>query len=423
MTTAIIGIVTVYIFVLIGKELGGKTFAIIMGILAGTSIQLIARSLMLGQHTFISTFAALLALFILLFWRTKKQMFAFMAGFSLGLAINFHYQAINLLVFFPAIFFIPSIKFKDKLAAILVMFIGLLIPLSPLLYWDSYQSFANMRNLLDYLLIAQERLYVPNSWQIFIFTFLPGYWSFVVGKYQSIAFVTSILSFGLFFYLLLRLKISSKIALFVFVFLLLLVLNRYYRGERSEGYLLYFIPFILILTSWFCTILIESKSKITKFFGAGFLAVLVVGNTVGIVQTINNKSPFNLFREASKELYKKYPDKKFEIYGYKYLQYSVGMPMSLILSFDNKQAIGGKKIGISCFGGPCPKDNPPIIVKHPILIVDLDRVNAKDLGSKNKNWINVNRENVYNDLTGWLNEHQLKSSFYLDDYIKNKIGI
>lgn len=418
--TAIIGVITVFLLVYVGYEIGGKLFAVIIGLLAATSPQLVARSLILGQHTFISTFSILAILFILLLWREKKARYAFFAGLSIGLGLNFHYQAINLIIFVPAVFLIPGLTWKSKIQSFLAMSLGLVIPMVELLYWDAQQGFANMRNLADYFLIAQYRLYVPNSWRIFILNSLPSYWSFVEGKYRETALLLSVVTGVVFFSLLIFRKVSGKIVYFIGVFYFLLFLNRYYKGEHSESYLLYFIPFILIISAWFINLTLVSKKNIIKLLGLAIFAMILIGNFVGDSETMRYISPYNKFKNTAERLYQMFPGKKFDIYDFGYLQYSQSMPLSLIFAFDNMEDLsGGKKIGISCFGNPCPPKNPPTLISDPLLIVDLDGVDSL----KKKGWVRVNRENVYDDLPGWLVSNKLKSTFSFSDYFSDKLNL
>ena len=137
---------------------------------------------------------------------------------------------------------------------------------------------------------------------------------------------------------------------------------------------------------------------------------------VGLIDTMNYESPVGKFRQALNVLYKAYPDSKFALYDYKYRQYSASMPISLMMNFDGKAEINGKKIGISCYGKECPQD-PKIVTGNPIfLVVDLDGEGDLD----EKTWVNVNKESVYDDSIGWLNKHQLKSTFSFQDYIFKK---
>src|SRR5579862_9686648 len=117
----ILGILTVLVLVKIGKILGGNLCGLILGILAATSPQLITKSLNLGNPTFIILSSTVLILSYLLLWKTKKLLYGLICGICLGLAVSFHYQAINLLIFFPAIFLITSLSFKQKIIAFCLM--------------------------------------------------------------------------------------------------------------------------------------------------------------------------------------------------------------------------------------------------------------------------------------------------------------
>lgn len=141
------------------------------------------------------------------------------------------------------------------------MVLGFLIPSLPLLYWDMHQNFANTRNILDYLLIGQYRIYVPNSWKLFLFQDIPWYWSFITGRFYFAALAIEFLSVLSFIYLVFRKKLKFDFIILGFIFLILLFVNRFYRGERSEGYLLYLAPFILIFTSFFIDLFFEAKKK------------------------------------------------------------------------------------------------------------------------------------------------------------------
>ncbi len=419
---AVIGVLTVIAAIYLGKELGGEKLALVMGLLAATSPQLVTRSTMLGQHTFISTFAALLVLCFFVLWRTKKKQYSFLAGLFLGLALNFHYQAVNLIIFIPAILMISSLKIKDRILSVVLMLIGTVIPLAPLLYWDAHQSFANLRNLADYLLIGQYRLYVPNSWSIFILKIIPGYFSFVVGRFQLYSFVLFLGALSMFAYSTFKKRVSNKLILVNAIFLILLVINRYYHGERSEGYLLYLVPFLLIIYGWFLENLAFNHNKKTMLTGIILLSLTILFNLSVDLKYVNYVSPYASYNNLAKTLYATYPNTKFAIYDYKYEQYIFSMPLSLIMSFDDKSDKNGKRIGLGCIKKGCPA-NLPIISDKVILTQDLASVGGNDINSSRKLWINVNQSSVYNDLTGWLNKNQLKSNFSFTEYLKNKINL
>jgi hypothetical protein len=129
------------------------------------------------------------------------------------------------------------------------------------------------------------------------------------------------------------------------------------------------------------------------------------------------KTPLHEYRKIANILYNKYPNTQFSIYDYKYKMYTFSTGLSLIMSFDGKVSDEGKNIGVSCHGIKCPSGYP-VIVSGAFVINELP---SRELDKKT--WANVNPSGAYDDLIGWLNKNQLKSTFSLKDYIIKRLGI
>lgn len=421
-----LGVATVFILVYASRIIGGRKLAVIVGLFAATSPQLVVRSLILGPHSFIPFFASLLILNFLLLFKKKKSIYGFYMGLSLGIAISMHYQALNLLIFFPALFFIPKLSFKKKLQSFLLMLIGFIIPSAPLLYWDSFQNFANIRNILDYFLIAQYRIYVPNSWKLFILTDMPYYWSFVIGRFNIIALILFIMTPIVFIYSLAKRKIESKLTILGIIFFIFLFVNRFYKGERSEGYLLYLIPFIIIFSSWLFVQIFFSENifkasslkRAKRILGVIFICIIIFSSFITIRNLLSMGSMVNSLKLTSKLLSDKYPGAKFSIYDYKEKSYSSSMALSYIMDWEGKINKKGVPILVGCYDKECLR-NLPVVFERPILVNDLTEV----LDINNSQWISSNREQVYDNLIGWLNKNQLESTFSLKKYIIEKIRL
>jgi len=417
--TGIVGVATVGILIYCGKKIAGNTFALLLGILAALSPQLVARSVILGQHTFISFWTSCTIFFLLLLLEKKKIVYGFFIGLCIGAAINFHYQALNLVIILPIILFLPLQSFKQRVLALLLASGGVIISLSPLLIWDSQQQFANFRNLFDYFLIGQYRLYVPNSWRLFVFSFLPSYWGFVIGGYKLIALVTMFVVCITTGILLIKKKLSNKILLLVVPFVLLLILNRYYRGERSEGYLLYFLPFILIFTAYTLYTLFQPGrfSVFKKLLATGLFAAIVLGNSAALAQIHAYRSSIPSFEKIIDALVKKYPNKKFVVYDYKTILAYHNQPLGALLSSRHLTDPHGMPIGFLCYV-KCPR-YPMITPYGGIYLANLSE--EKNIEKKNPRWINVNPEGVYDDLIGWSKRHELRSTFSVQNYLTSKL--
>lgn len=418
-------ILTVGILLVCGYLLGGRKLALILGILAASSPQLVIRSLALGQHSYIPLFTSLALLFFILFWQQKKIIYAFIIGISIGSALSFHYQAINLLIFFPALIFIPKISFTKKLLTFIVMSLGFLIPSLPLLIWDARQNFANTNNLLDYLLIAQYRLYVPNSWRLFIFNYLPTYWAMVMGRELWIAlFVMFFTGISLLFYTLTR-KIPGILFILSLIFSILLFINRFYKGERSEGYLLYLAPFMIIFAGWsiskMLTLNIKTKWQgFSTIFGCLILVTILVGNSIAANIYLRATNQIKELNKTINILEKKFPETKFSIYDYKGRSGYQSQALSLLLKMKKNTDANGIPIGLTCSSEECRQKFPRITKLAGENVVDLRGIKEENL--RESKWIKVNQENMYDDLIGWSKKNELKSTFSITNYILERVS-
>ena len=427
-TMALLSVFTVGIFIYLGNLIGGKRLALIIGIFTATSPQLVVRSLILGQHSFIPIFTVLLILSFVLLWQKKKTIFAFFMGISLGIAFSMHYQAFNLFIFFPILFFVKSLNIKEKFLSLFLMIVGFIIPSLPLFYWDYNQGFANIRNFLDYILIGQERIYVPNSWRLFIFKYFPDYWSFVTGRFLPLSTITIFLTAVLFAVASWKRKINPIIFVLGIVFFIFAFISRYYRGERSESYLLYFLPFIIIFTSWTIERIIASDlfEKIDKRFkkfsfilGVILFSIILIGNTIASRNMLIFNNGVSHLREVSEILSKKYPSQKFALYDLDYRMYTATSGLSYIMETQGKLDKGGIPLGVSCFGKNCPPKGNVVVTVRGYPVYDLREYKTK----RKLRWVKIDQESVYDDLIGWLNKNQLKSTFSLKNYIIDKLGL
>ncbi len=405
-------IVTILILMRASYLIAGERFALLTGILAATSPQMISRALSLGQHSYISFIASLLILNYILLWQRKKIKYGIFIGLCLGIGLSMHYQAINLLIFIPATLLVPGIELRRKIRMIVGLTVALLIPSLPIIFWDAQQSFANTRNILDYLLIGQYRLYVPNSWKLFLSQYFPTYWSFVLGAFKPIGILLMI-STGLFILRqVIKKQLPSVLTMISVVFLCMVIVNRYYHGERSEGYLLYLQPFIILLTSY-CIYLLIAKTRYPDWYdilvrtgGIMLLFLALIGNLVYLQKHIQYKSTVGAIEKSVAELKHKYPNTKFSVYDYGWQSGNWSQSLSFILERENLIDKKGMPIGFNCIKG-CTETYPVITDIAGAPVVDLRE--AQDLNSKT--WMNVNQSSLYDDLMSWTKTEKLKSNF------------
>ncbi|MBI4066939.1 glycosyltransferase family 39 protein [Candidatus Gottesmanbacteria bacterium] len=408
-----LGILTVLLAVKIGNVLAGRRFGLLIGLVTAYSPQLISRALVLNQHSLISFLATLTLLFLILLWKEKRLIYAFLSGLSIGAAISLHYQALNLLIVVISPLLIPM-RFKKKLMCLIAILIGIFIPSVPLLYWDWHQDFANTRNIIDYFLIGQYRLYVPNSWKLFLFSYFPSYWAFVAGGSIWIGRILFYLA-GIFVFIqFLRKKVDRLFLVLGMFFAFFMILNRYYRGERSEGYLIYLSPFILLFTAWTIHVIFlyydKSKHSFLSFFFRTFVLIfgigIIIGNTFRFRERIFYNNKVDQVTATITKLQNKYPAKMFSIYDYKWGSSTISYPLVVFMADKKLISRDGLPLGVTCG-----------VYKTPIPTMFHEGCKIYDLSADKKRfnttlWTNVNPASVYDDLiTRWMRK-KLYSPFH-----------
>ena len=424
----LLGVFDILIFAAIGNLLSGRKLSLIVALFVAISPQLIARSYLLGQHSFIPFCAAMAILFFLLAYKNKKIIYFALTGFFVGLGINFHYEMLNFLLLIPFLLFIPSLKFSKKLLGMGASILGIFVALLPTIIWDSRQSYANTRNILDYFLIAQYRLYVPNSWKLFIFNALPNYWSFVIGRFYLVALILFLISGAFFLYFAVKRKLKIQFFFLGIIFYFLLIVNRYYHGERSESYLLYLLPFVLIFSAWAVSTLIyypflnnQKIFSLQKIVGVVLFAAVIYGSFVTDFNYLRNPGGIHEYFDAASRLEKMFPNDKFKLYQADARVYDVSRSLSLILSWEGKLSDNGVKVVVNCNKPTCPKLKGYITNVWGESAYLVSANNQKILGKIKL--APVNQNNVYDELTGWLMENRLRSNFSLSDYIKQRLSL
>ena len=422
----ILSIANIAVFIYIGYLLRGKRLSILLGLFSAASFLLISLSLNLTNPTFILLITSLLILFFILFIQKKKVIYAFICGLIIGIALNMHYQAINLLIFIPFLLLVSGITWKRKILALILSISGLIIPLLPILWWDSHQNFSNINNILDYLLIAQYRIYVPNSWKIFIFTDMTQLWGDIIGG-SKIFGLLSMFIVGLTSLLIVvrfkKIKKLQAVYLLPVMFFIMLFVNRFYHAQRSEVYLLYLCPFVLLSVAMSFDLLLDrrifSKNKFITYGIYLVILMLMIGNLFMITSYfIKYKGNTATFTKSAEYLKTKYPNTKFSLYDRHGSSTSISLPLSLILSRQNLESSEGRKIAVDCIPSKvCKYGVKPIGFVGGFPLAEISTFSAKEL---KKEYQNVDATVVYDSLIGWSHKYALTHTFYLKDYILEK---
>ena len=411
-----VDILLVYIMARIGKIIGGRKLALITGLFSAISTSQLFRSGAMTQHTFVSIATALTILFFLLSIKKKKNIYVLLMGVAMGIGISMHYQAINLLVYGLVIFLIHRLKLFKIIKSALYLIIGLAIPSLPLLYWDGvYQNWANITNLFDYLLLGQYRIWVSNRWLTYAGDFWPNLWAKTIGGEYAVGVAFMIGIALLVLYSLVKRKLKKEILWLGIIFAIQVVLNRYYRGERFEGYMLYFLPLILIFSAWF----VKSLLRLNKWLGILFLIIVFSFTLYKNVELMKRQYGYiNKIKRINSFLVNKYPGRKFAVYDFYNWSSTLSQPLSLFFYYDGLSGYDDVYLGVT-------KGLKFYDELSPILEVDFEgefeifELNEKII--EPDMWINVNQDYIYQDMYYWWKERPLTSSFSIIDFLKEKL--
>lgn len=414
----IISIVFVWVMIKCGEQIWGKRGAVILGLLAAISPAQISRSLNLTQHTLIGISGATTLFAFISYLKTQKSKYLFLMGLALGFALSIHYQAINLLFFAIAVFLTSNFNLKKISQNLVLLLLGILIPSLPLLYWDSQQNWANFRNLLDYLFIGQYRIYVPNRWLTYLFQFWPQFWASVAGGETILGWFFIFLSLIILVQKFLSKKLSKTTSWLGLIFLLQIFLLRYHRGERFEGYLIYFHPLIL----FFSALSLKNLGKKWQKIGLLALFITTLANIKVVLPELrHSQNQVPKLQKIVYQLKEHFPEKKFDLYDYKMSSSAYSFGLAAFLDSQNLiDEQNGIPIGVCIHS--CPSQASLVSdIYQPSKVVDLSPFPKSEL--KKPSWYNVNPRDVFDEVALWWQKEKLQSSFSLQKFILGKVGL
>lgn len=391
----LISIFFVFVIGMSGALLGNQKLGLLAALLTAVSPAAIGLSSYATQHGMIEIFSALVLLSFLAFLKTKKLIFAFLIAFSIGGAMSYHYQAINLLPYYPVLlgfYFWKNKSIKDNLKLIFILIFGSFIFLIPLLLWDFSRGFSNILHLIGYFKVGQYQIYVPNSWKIYLFSFWPGFLgklvggNFTLGAFLGIftTFVTTVRFF--------QKKLSIEFLSLLIIFGMQFLMMRFFRSERYDGYLVYFHPITLLLVAF----TINEFLKLNKRLGFVLTFGLIIFSIWTVMPVLDWNNDANNLMKINAILKSRYPGQKFSIYAKNLSASNVTFSQSLILEKDNLGNNNGKLLGVCLYN--CDVFGTVQIAKgnfqgEPFEVVELEK--------REKGWYNFSAVAVYDDVQNW----------------------
>lgn len=389
-------ILSVYFMFLIGKELFSEKFGLLLAFLTAISNTQVLLSTNLTSPSIVGIFSVFCTFFFIKVIKYSKPRDFFILAFLVSTTVNIHFQAVGLF-FLLIIAFLTKIKLKN----LLLIFLGIIIPFIPLIIFDLKTNFFETRNMIDYYLYGQQRLYVPNRWLTYAGVFWPKSWSEIIGNQIIIGYFFMVL-LGIFSIIdIVKRKMKKEFFALLVITFLIFVMLRYYKGFIFGSYLIFINPFILIFSSYVSYKLYKVKSFIF------YIVLLVITFSTMTVNWKNlneatNKTAADSFRWTN-DLIKKYPDKKFAFYDYRYEYSEKSLAFSLYMYNRGKIDDNGFRVGVV-------RNAPDIILreitKFPIIynksevkLIDLNSSSSADLVKNN--WVFINPSGIYESTEGW----------------------
>jgi hypothetical protein len=332
----------IYLMVLIGKELGGKKLGLIVGLIVTFSPLQISQGVNLTNQSPMALVSAMAILTAIKYLKTKKLIYAFLLGNFVSLGISIHLQGIGLLFVLIAVMILG---WPHSFLGIILIVLGLVFQFLPWIIFDLNNNFYNLRNLWQYYRWEQYKIWIPNRWLTYAFSFWPDLWRKIVGGnyWLSLFQGISLLLFGLYHFF--HKKLRKEFLLVSLSFILIFISLRYYRGERFESYYVFTHPFVFLLSGWLVLNIFNWK----KLAGGIFLLSLIIGSLfqIKIHYQKSTNTLYPLVKEWEEVLKEKFPGEKFAVYDYEMSTKTQTTALSLVLDIDRLIDDGGVKIGIS----------------------------------------------------------------------------
>lgn len=406
LTIAFVGVM-----ILIGNAVAGKKFGLFLGLMSAVAPLPVQLSSLLMLHVPVSLFSAVCLLFFIKFIKRSRILDVFYASLGIGLALSMHYQALNLLIYIP---FFVLLQKPRKLSRYILLALavagGIIIPLLPLLIWDSGWSFHNTREIIYFFRVGQKSLWVPNRWLTYVFIFWPKQIANMFGGYAIVGGIVAIVAGLSFAAKLLFSKIPTPIWFCGIVFLIQFVMLRYYPGEKYDVYLIYQFPLIILLFSWALYQICKPGKSI--FFIVSF-GIIVLGLT-SLAPWIEWKNEATNLYKLRDQLMSRYPNEKFKLYGKTLSSSTCAYSFSMILSKADLAASSGRPIGLclshidNCMIGKKRFIASAKFQTYSCVLSDLKGVPQKGL-TKQLEWYPYYPEAVYNEIQYWWIKEKYES--------------
>lgn len=358
----ILSLIFIFLIWWISKEMGGKWLGLLGAFLAAISTSQVDNSFAVWNAAFDPVAGVLSLVFLIRFYKYKKTWDIILLGLSVSLAISVRFQNVLMLPIFAMGLVMAWRNFKQILAGLL----GFFLPLLPFLAFDLRFNWFEWGRIYDYVTIGQFRIYVPNRWLTYAGVWWPNVWGTIIGGstiagYAIISLLSTLIPIVILSTFssmnvrrilrmtatkIVELKDFGRMRIFYLVaisFVLEVIMFRYYRGERLVYYSLFANAPVLVLTAWTLGQVVKWQKII------GLLLIAVVSAATIKMSWVNLQSREVTYKKIDSlkgEIYARYPNDKFDIYGCSFNGARIARPLALLMFGDGRNTQEGLPVGV-----------------------------------------------------------------------------
>lgn len=340
----LLSLVFLYVLVVVGNEIAGKQFGLMLGVLSAVSTAQIAQSVNLTNQTPLALVSLLAIWSMVCFVKKREEKYIFFLSLFVSLAASIHLQGASLAILIFATLVLVG-EYRKRF--LLFVFLGIMIPLIPLIIFDLQNNFINSKGFFQYIFHDQYKISLDvlgRRWLTYAGIFWPNAWTHVVGGANILGYVEIIVLTLVVLYSFFKKTISKTWLIITVTFLFIVVLLRYTRTPLFDSYIVSLHPFILLLTGWAVYTIVQRR----RYVGALLFILVVAGSVFKDLGELAGGGNYAAI-EASERLHvlsQKYPDETFAVYAYHYKWADKNAVLSLFLDANKLIDDHGRRIGV-----------------------------------------------------------------------------
>lgn len=389
----------VYLMILLGKELKGKRFGIILGFITAVSTVQITQAINLTNQAPLSVLAAIALWAIVKYLKTKKEWYLFLASFSVSVGVNTHLQGVLLIPLLIATIIVSRPSWKGFFLSLVSFF----IPFLPLLQFDIVHDNWELKNMTQYYFHDQYKIGLDQfgrRWTTYLGVFWPTVIAEMIGGIKQVVYLVLVADFGFGLYSLWEKKITKFVIIYISTIIIAVVFLRYTHTPLFSSYLMFINPFIFILFGF----VIESLFEVNIWIGLLAGLIIISMSFVRDINQMKNSQNYTAFQanQWKNVLYATYPNEKFAMYDYQYRTTVESLALSLFLTADGRIDNKGRKIGVAIYTGKFYEHSFKKILRNGDMGYQMMDLNSSSSAKLDRaGWAFVNPDGIYKAAEAW----------------------